>query len=75
LLKSKIHYVQQTSQVWFAEQERMISTPVLALAPLFGAILGQGMSPLIVKDDPDRIPILNIATIFLVAIGTIISWS
>jgi hypothetical protein len=53
----------------------MISTPVLALAPLFGAILGQGMSPLIVKDDPDRIPILNIATIFLVAIGTIISWS
>ena len=53
----------------------MISTPVLALAPLFGAILGQGISPQIVKDDPTKIPILNIATIFLVAIGTVISWS
>ena len=52
----------------------MISTPLLSLAPLFGAILGQGISPLVVGDDPDMIPYLNIGTISLVTAGTAISW-
>jgi hypothetical protein len=45
----------QTSQVWFGERERMISTPILALAPLFGAILSQALSPVIVNGDPDQV--------------------
>ena len=64
----------KTSQVWFGEHERMISTPILALAPLFGAILGQGLSPMIVRDDPDQIPFLNIYVVILVAIGAAWSW-
>ncbi len=60
--------------MWFAEHERLISTPLLALAPLFGAILGQGISPLVVGDDPAMIPYLNIGTISLVTVGTALSW-
>jgi hypothetical protein len=52
----------------------MISTPILALAPLFGAILGQGLSPLIVNDDPGQVPFLNIYSTVLVVIGTITCW-
>jgi hypothetical protein len=64
----------KTSQVWFGEHERMISTPILALAPLFGSILGQGLSPLIVKDDPTKVPFLNIYVIIFVALGAASSW-
>jgi hypothetical protein len=52
----------------------MISTPILALAPLFGAILGQGLSPMIVKDDPSKVPFLNIYVVILVALGAACSW-
>ena len=52
----------------------MISTPILALAPLFGAILGQGLAPMIVKEDPGQIPYLNIYSTSMVVIGTITCW-
>ena len=52
----------------------MISTPLLALAPLLGGALGQGISPMVVNDDVGQIPYLNIYTTALVVLGTFFSW-
>jgi len=50
----------KVSQVWFGEQERLFSTPILALAPILGALAGQGLAPVIVQNDAAKIPLLNI---------------
>ncbi len=46
--------------MWFGERERLFSTPLLALSPILGAMVGQGIAPLIVRNDAANIPLLNI---------------
>ncbi|CAB4059769.1 MSFD7 [Lepeophtheirus salmonis] len=42
------------------KKERPISTALMAMSQMVGALIGQGMSTLIVRDDPKNIPMLNL---------------
>ncbi len=50
------------SQTWFGEKERAISTPIMGLSPVLGGMIGQAVSPIVLQDNPDKVPILNIVT-------------
>ena len=50
------------SQTWFSEKERPISTALIGLSPVLGGLSGQALSPLVMNDNPDNLPILNIVT-------------
>ena len=47
------------SQTWFSEKERPISTALIGLSPVLGGLSGQALSPLVMNDNPDNLPILN----------------
>jgi len=63
------------SQVWFAEKERIVSTAAMAGAPALGAAIGSGVTPFIVNDDPQRIPILNVVYPTMGLVGFILAWA
>lgn len=64
----------KTSQTWFPEAERPISTAVLGLASLIGGLLAQPLAPAIVNKDPEMIPYLNICFAVPVLCGCAITW-
>ena len=64
----------KVSQVWFPERERLVSTAALAGAPALGAMIGSVVAPQLVREDPNNIPILNIAFPCLALAGFLLTW-
>ncbi|XP_040579665.1 solute carrier family 49 member A3 [Lepeophtheirus salmonis] len=64
----------KVSQVWFSEKERPISTALMAMSQMVGALIGQGMSTLIVRDDPKNIPMLNLLLPMPILVSCIICY-
>ena len=64
----------KTSQVWFGENERPISTAILSLSPVMGGILGQALSPLIMRDDEENVTILNLVIVSPLLLTFLSSW-
>lgn len=64
----------KTSQVWFGEQERAISTPILGLSPVLGGMVGQGLAPLVINHNSKNVPLLNIIMAAPLLLTTILSW-
>ena len=62
------------SQTWFSEKERPISTALIGLSPVLGGLSGQALSPLVMNDNPDNLPILNIVTTAPLILTCLSSW-
>ena len=62
------------SQTWFSEKERPISTALIGLSPVLGGLTGQALSPLVMNDNPDNLPILNIVTTAPLILTCLSSW-
>ena len=63
------------SQTWFGEKERAISTPIMGLSPVLGGMIGQAVSPIVLQDNPDKVPILNIVTASPFVVTSIIRYN
>jgi len=61
------------SQHWFADEQRTIATTLLGMAGSVGCILGQGVTPLLVYDDPGRIWIMNTVWFVPAAVGSLLT--
>jgi len=64
----------KVSQAWFAEKERLISTAAMSGSGALGGMIGSVISPIIVRDDPSNIPILNAVLPTFSIVGFIVTW-
>ena len=54
-----ICYSDQVSQNWFSGVQRIMATTILAMSSPVGVMLASLITPLLVKEDPNNIPIQN----------------
>ena len=52
----------------------MLSTAAMAGAAAFGGMIGSVVAPIIVRDDPANIPILNTVLPCLAVVGFLLTW-
>ena len=62
------------SQTWFGERERPITTALIGLSPVVGGLIGQGIAPVVMNDNPDNLPVLNAVITSPLIITAFLSW-
>ncbi len=60
------------SQHWFGDSQRTVATILLGMANPLGIVLGQGVTPLLVRE-PSDVPIMNIIWFVPAAVGALLT--
>lgn len=62
----------KVSQHWFSDEQRTVATIVLGMSNPMGIVLGQGITPLLVKA-PEQVPLMNIVWFIPAGLGAILT--